>query len=105
MDSGMFKGMIKTIIITGGIITVSLGTAAYLGSKYYSNRQEIKHKMEWIADHNAIYGNKNGKLDLEEMIGIFKDINKTDYIPGNNITTADAKKYIQVYDKCTVDLK
>ena len=58
----------KELISRGILIVVTVAMSTYGTTRSYHNTREIKTRMEWFADHNAVYGNKNSKLDLEEKI-------------------------------------
>jgi hypothetical protein len=94
---------IKTAVWTGVTLVVLAGGVAYFSGRNSYSKKETINKMEWLADHNSIYGNKNGKFDLEEKLGIIKDIKAT-YKPDQKISLADAKKYLSLYDNCNITL-
>jgi hypothetical protein len=103
MNGGMFKGLTGALITIGAVGTILIGGTAYVVDKTYSSKKSTRNNMEWIADHNAVYGNRNGNYDLEERIGILKDLGKiSEYAPEQQIKIEDAKTYIKLYDKCTI---
>jgi len=95
----LFKGL----IIAGVAGTVLAGTAAYFGGRHSANKREVMKEMIWLADHNAVYGNKNGQLDLEEKLGVIKDL-KAHYKADQTISFEDAKKYISLYNNSTISI-
>lgn len=97
----MYENVDKELITFVAKIAVVVGLSTYGTVKSYSNRQEARHQMEWIADHHAIYGNRNGTFDLEEKLGVLKDLN----IKNRNdvdISIREAKQYRKLYSNSVV---
>ncbi len=103
MYEGMFEDWVKgviTTIVAVGVIGVIGGYALSSRNTPKAEQKAVINQATWIADHHELYGNKNGVLDLDEQIGISKEVNNNQLV--NDLDYTTAKAYVDLYKNSTV---